>query len=69
MVKSIIFRLAINCKIETCSIFNNLKDTVHKSKKVDFYKAFDDFKVFVSPRVLKIELIGSQKIIGVIIYH
>ena len=36
-------------------------------QKVDFCKAFDDFKVFVSPRVLKIEhfyflpLMANQK--------
>ena len=44
-------------------------------RKQDLRQAFDDFYVFVTPRVLKIEkkifllLIANKKIIGVTIYQ
>ena len=44
----IIFWLAINCKKKKCLITLEIQH-------IDFCKAFDDFYVFVSSRVLKIE--------------
>ena len=51
MATPIIFLLAINCKKKKCFIFNILRDTAH-SKSLTFA---NDYKVLVSPRVLKIE--------------
>ena len=67
------FQLISITKKKKGSIFNNLRDTAHQ--KSLFCTAFDDFYVFVSPSVLKIEhffclqSIDNQKIVRVTIYQ